>query len=100
MGDEDKAIEHEDFTPSTGMDHTASTYQETQVNLRSNIEHSNHFLKRGTIYFQISDTVVFSSCSITQLTVLPIFNPQICTVGVTTSFPRFISSWPYTRLEK
>ncbi|XP_058577758.1 sodium/hydrogen exchanger 9B2 isoform X2 [Neofelis nebulosa] len=30
MGDEDKAIEHEDFTPSTGMDHTASTYQETQ----------------------------------------------------------------------
>ncbi|XP_044911978.1 sodium/hydrogen exchanger 9B2 isoform X2 [Felis catus] len=30
MGDEDKAIEHEDLTPSTGMDHTASTYQETQ----------------------------------------------------------------------
>ncbi|XP_047713043.1 sodium/hydrogen exchanger 9B2 isoform X3 [Prionailurus viverrinus] len=30
MGDEDKAIEHEDLTPSTGMAHTASTYQETQ----------------------------------------------------------------------
>ncbi|XP_077611834.1 sodium/hydrogen exchanger 9B2 isoform X4 [Crocuta crocuta] len=30
MGDEDKTIEHEDFRPSTGMDHTASTYQETQ----------------------------------------------------------------------
>ncbi|GAB5570597.1 sodium/hydrogen exchanger 9B2 isoform X1 [Prionailurus iriomotensis] len=27
---EDKAIEHEDLTPSTGMAHTASTYQETQ----------------------------------------------------------------------
>ena len=31
MGDEDKAIEHEDLEPSIGMDHTASTYQETQV---------------------------------------------------------------------
>ncbi|KAM8906252.1 sodium/hydrogen exchanger 9B2 isoform 4-T4 [Lycaon pictus] len=30
MGDEDKAIEHEDLEPSIGMDHTASTYQETQ----------------------------------------------------------------------
>ncbi|XP_039076758.1 sodium/hydrogen exchanger 9B2 isoform X1 [Hyaena hyaena] len=30
MGDEDKTIEHEDFRPSTEMDHTASTYQETQ----------------------------------------------------------------------
>ncbi|XP_029798410.1 sodium/hydrogen exchanger 9B2 isoform X3 [Suricata suricatta] len=30
MGDEDKAIEREDFRSSTGMDHTASTYQETQ----------------------------------------------------------------------
>lgn len=100
MGDEDKTIEHEDFRPSTGMDHTASTYQETQVNLRSNIEHSNHFRKEGTIYFQIYETVVFSSCSITQLTVLPILNPQTCIIGVTTSVPRVISSSPYMRLEK
>nr|XP_012418355.1 PREDICTED: mitochondrial sodium/hydrogen exchanger 9B2 isoform X3 [Odobenus rosmarus divergens] len=30
MGDEDKVIEREDLEPSTGMDHAASTYQETQ----------------------------------------------------------------------
>ncbi|XP_027947017.1 sodium/hydrogen exchanger 9B2 isoform X2 [Eumetopias jubatus] len=30
MGDEDKVIECEDLEPSTGMDHAASTYQETQ----------------------------------------------------------------------
>lgn len=33
MGDEDKVIEREDLEPSTGMDHTASTYQDTQVSL-------------------------------------------------------------------
>jgi len=31
MGDEDKVIEREDLEPSTGMDHAASTYQETQL---------------------------------------------------------------------
>uniref|UniRef100_A0A8C7AIK1 Solute carrier family 9 member B2 n=2 Tax=Neovison vison TaxID=452646 RepID=A0A8C7AIK1_NEOVI len=30
MGDEDKVIEHEDVEPSSGMDHTASAYQEIQ----------------------------------------------------------------------
>ncbi|XP_059027821.1 sodium/hydrogen exchanger 9B2 isoform X2 [Mustela lutreola] len=30
MGDEDKVIEHEDLEPSSGMDHTASAYQEIQ----------------------------------------------------------------------
>lgn len=63
MGDEDKTVEHEDLEPSTGMNHTASTNQQIQVNLKSYEVRPNYFLKERTIHicFQIYDRIVFFS---------------------------------------
>lgn len=82
MEDQDKTIDSEELEPSAGVNHTASTYQETQVNLWSNGEHPNCFFKEETIYFQIYRRIMFSSFSITQLTILPIYNPRIRAVQV------------------
>ena len=52
------------------------------------------------MYFQIYDKIVFSSFSITQLTILPFLISKIVQQVLLPVFLIIISSWPHMRLEK